>query len=110
MTAQRGPFVEAAAMAANIDHGVDRARATENPSSCDIDAAVFEAGLRRCRVSPVLGSMWIPEAGQWLKPVAVDCRISVHAAQFDQGDGDRGISAESGGEHAACGTSSNDDV
>ena len=76
------PSSEIAAVAANVDHRVDGAAATEHFAASNINGATVEAGLWRCCVTPVLSALWIPQAEHRIHAPVVDSGIGVHATHL----------------------------
>ena len=104
--AVRRPAVVIGPGAANIDHGVHRARAAEHFSARQIDALAGEAGLRLGRVVPVeLRFEELREGGG-----NMDFLSAVRAAGLDQRHMNRRVFREARGEHAAGRAGADDDI
>jgi hypothetical protein len=102
--AQRRPVVVVAAVAADIDHGIDRGRAAETLAAWLIADAVVEAGLRHGIEGPVVdlaGDHQDHRARRGHDPVVAG------AAGLENGDRNIGILRQTACDRAASGTTAN---
>ena len=105
--AQRRPAVIVGAMAADVDHGVDRARSAQRLAARLVALAAVEAGLRHGFERPVVG------LGRHLDRDA-DRRLDhpgvARPAGLQQADADLGILAETARDHTAGGPAADHDI
>jgi hypothetical protein len=105
--AERRPAIVVGAMAADIDHGVDRARSAQRLAAGLVADAAVQAGLRHRLKGPVIGFGrhldGNPDRG-------LDHPIVAGAACLQQADADPGILAEAARHHTAGGSAADDDI
>ena len=100
------PAVVVHAVAADVDHRVDRRRTTERLAARHVHHPVVAAGLGERRVVPVhVGLEERAERGRY-----VDQLLLVRRPRLDQEDRDVRVLAQTRGEHAARRPCSDDDV
>ncbi len=104
--AQLTPVVEVFVLAADVDHAVDRRRATEDAAARPVDRAVVGPGIGLGLEHPVH-----PLVGERLAVAErnVDPEIGVLATRFQQDHRRRGIFAQARRHHAAGGARADDD-
>ena len=99
--AERRPFIEVAAMAAHIHHAVDRGRSAKCPAARHRNFPVLDAGVRSGGKHRIVFRMrYHPDepgrhTDQWM---------AVWRACFEQTHGNIGVFGQAVGNHAACGT------
>ena len=104
--AELAPAVVIVRLAADIDHGVDRARAAQRLAARPIHAPVFHRRLRRGVVKPVELRHGEPRDARR----HADQQRLVRAAGLEQQHARRGIGGEPVGQHAARRAGADDDV
>ena len=100
------PGVVVARVAARVDLGIDRRSAADHLGLRVAEDAVLHVLLRHGRPAP--GRDALGHLGEARRHM--DQRMPVAAAGFEKQHGNCRVFAQPVGEHAACGTSANDDV
>ena len=105
-----GPAVVVARVAAHVGHAVDRARSADHAAARLIDRAAVHEGLGLRAVGPVV-ALALQRFGQSRRHMDhPGHQAAVGTAGLQQQDGDLGVFAQPGGQHAAGRTGADDDV
>jgi hypothetical protein len=107
LIAGRCPGVVVAALAADIDHGIDRAGSAQHLAARLVAPAAIEAWLGHGLERPV----GLPVLGQRRQPCGtVNQHACIGRAGLQQGDLHGGVLAQAGGQHAAGRAAADNDV
>ena len=101
-----GPAVEVGAVTAEVDHRVDRARASDDPAAREVQTPPTEARLFLAEEVPV--EVGLEHEREHRRDVQLRC--GVRPSRLQQEDRDVRVLAQAAGEHAARGPGSDDHV
>jgi len=107
VTAKFGPVIIIRAVPASVQHGIDRAGATQHPATRLITASIVEAGLRRCLEAPVV-QLGRQHRGNTSRSMNKHARI--RPARFEQTDFDIRILRQPAGDNRTARATPDDNV